>query len=200
MCVGLGEGRGSVQFLAWEFALRVIFLKKFYQWSYIYLKRLIVKHVFVLVIFEGKRLKKVDSMGPFMSHLPWAGKGTELFNPVTWFLFLFFFSLSWSWMNESPMVLPFPDFPWKHCTPSLSLKSSMWETSGSVKLESPPPSLYTFGKFYYREWFYEPNHFLLYFLRHGGPSEIVLCRHYPQSPAFLVLPTMHTCLLCPLVS
>lgn len=37
VCANWGEG-ASARFLAWEFALRVIFLKKFYQWSYIYLK------------------------------------------------------------------------------------------------------------------------------------------------------------------
>lgn len=49
----LGGGCCSAQFPV-RFALRVFFLKKFYQWSYIYLHHLIVKYVFVLVIFEGK--------------------------------------------------------------------------------------------------------------------------------------------------
>lgn len=68
-------------------------------------------------------------MGPFFYVTSfWAGRGTEHFNPHYLSAF-FFFPLSWSWMNEWVLLwvaLP-DDFPWKHCTPSLSLKSSMWD-------------------------------------------------------------------------
>lgn len=199
MCV-LGRGGGvSAQFLVWEFALRVIFLKIFYQWSYIYLKHLIVKHVFVLVIFEGKHYKKWTMWDLFMSHLFGQGGGLNI---STLLLECFFFLLSLSWMNEWVLLgVALPDFPWKHCTPSLSLKSSMWETSGSVKLEFPPrPFTHLLVNFVMESGFMNRTISCFCFLRHGSPSEIVLCQLYPQSPAFLVLPTMHTCLLCPLVS
>lgn len=63
VCVRVCEW-GDARFLVWEFALRVIFLKKFYLWSSIYLKHLIVKHI---LSFFGDiwRQTELDSMGPF---------------------------------------------------------------------------------------------------------------------------------------
>lgn len=160
-----------------------------------------MKHVFVLVIFEGKHYKKKKKkVGPFLCRIFLGREGDWTFQPRHLIFVLFFFLILSEWVLLS---IALPDFQWKHCTPSLSLKSSMWE---ECKTWIPPPPLYThFFFFYDGEWFYERNHFLLLFLfvcflRHNSPSEIVLCRLYPQSPAFLVLPTMHTCLLCPLVS
>lgn len=110
VCVsGSGVGGVSAQFLVWEFALRVIFLKKFYQWSYIYLKHLIVKHVFVLVIFEGKRNGKGTMWDLYVSHV-WAG-GDWTFHPqylIFHFSFLSFFSSLI--LNESSSRLPFQIF------------------------------------------------------------------------------------------
>lgn len=48
-------------------------------------KHLIVKHVFVLVIFEGERYKKYGQYGTFLCHISLGrkGEGLEHFNPVT---------------------------------------------------------------------------------------------------------------------
>lgn len=140
-------------------------------------------------------------------------------------IYFFFFSFGrGGGLNISSQLLDFfPDPEWmspprcrpsrffhekKHCTPPLSLKSSMWETSWSVKLESPtPPPLLPFLPFTHllvtsilESGFMNWTISCFCFLRHGSPSQFVLCQLYPQSPAFLVLPTMHTCLICPLVS
>lgn len=103
-----GREGGGGSALVWEFALRVIFLKKFYQWSYIYLKHLIVKHVFVLVIFEGKCYKKKSGQyGTFLCHVFLGREGDWTFQPR----YLIFLSLILNeWMSESSSVLPFQIF------------------------------------------------------------------------------------------
>ena len=148
-----------------------------------------MKHVFfffVLVIFEGykKNKQKWTNVGPFYVTSFTGREGDWTFQPC-----YFWFSFSnpeWTdeWARESSFGVALSQiFHEKHCTPSLSLKeSSMWETCGSVKLESLLPFTHLWLKKKKNEinsgvWFYELNHFLLScFLRQDGPSEIILCR------------------------
>lgn len=137
----VGEGV-SAQFLVWEFALRVIFLKKFYQWSYIYLKHLIVKHVFCpgdiwrQTLLKKKKKKKSGQYGTFLCHIFLGREGDWTFQPH-YFIIIFFPDPEWVLLSVA-----LPDFPWKHCTPSLSLKkkSSTWDV---LECKTWIPPLYT---------------------------------------------------------
>lgn len=176
MCVGFGVGGGPAQFLV-RVCSKGYFLKKFYQWSYIYLKHLIVKHVFVLVIFEGKCF---DNVGPLcrisLDVVP---------------LFIFNFSSSFlilnEWMSEWVLTFALPDFPQKHCTPLLSLKSSMWGVPECKTWIQP-----LLG-FILESGFMNWTISCFCFLGHDSSSDITMCQFYPWLPAFLVLPAMHTC-------
>lgn len=97
-------GGASAQFLACVFVLRVIFLKKIYQWSYIYFKKLIVKLFFVLVIFEGITVIVIKSAhcGTFFCCVSvrwwgWMG-GAETFHRC--YLISLFYFPDYRWMIE----------------------------------------------------------------------------------------------------
>lgn len=157
---------------------------------------------FVLVIFEGKCYKKKWTIWDlFMSRLFGQGGGLNISTPLLDFLSL----ILNEWMNEWVLLgVALPDFPWKHCTPSLSLKK-IFHVRDVLECKTwitpHPTPLHTFlVNLILESGFMNWTISCFCFLRHGSPSEIVLCRLYPQSPAFLVLPTMHTCLMCPLVS
>lgn len=93
-CVWVVCARSSV----WEFALRVIiFLKKFYQWSYIYLKPLIVKPVVLFWGYLKASVEKRTMWDLFMSHLFGLGWGTNTkTRPLVALICLLFLS----WLHE----------------------------------------------------------------------------------------------------
>lgn len=196
MCVGRGGGSVSCvrvfcakgYFFEEILSVELYLFKTFWLWnmflSWWYLKANIIK-------------KKSGDCGTFMLHLSFfcPGGRTEHFIPVTWLLVLF---LSWSWMIE--WVSP------PHCCPS-SFSTKTLHTVIVAKIFHvrdvlecktwiPPPL--TLVNFIPENGFMNWTISCFRFLRHGSPSKIVLCPLYPQSPAFLVLPTMHTCLMCPL--
>lgn len=76
-------------------------------------------------------------MGPFLCRIFLGREGDWTFQPRHLIFVLFFFLILSEWVLLS---IALPDFQWKHCTPSLSLKSSMWE---ECKTWIPPPPLYT---------------------------------------------------------
>lgn len=132
----------------------------------------------------------------FMSHLFGQGGGLNISTPL-----LDYYFLSWSWMNEWVLLgVALPDFPWKHCTPSLSLKKKIFHVRDVLECKTWIPPLYTpfLANFVLESGFMNWTISCFCCLRHGSPS--ALSHLYPQLPAFLVLPTMHTCLMCPLVS
>lgn len=115
---------------------------------------------------------KSGQYGTFLCHIYfffffflWAGRGSEHFVPVTWFL-------SWSRVNESSSMSPFQIFPWKK-TLHTTIITKIFHVRDVLECKTwipPPPTppplppLYTpFGNFYFGEWFYELNHFLLLF-------------------------------------
>lgn len=104
------------------------------------------------------------------------GGGLNISSLLLDYLF-FFFCPDPEWLNEWVLLAAaLPVFPQKLCTPSLSLKSSMWETSWSVKLESPQPL--TLVNFYPWEWFYELNHFLLLVPKTTAVQVKLFCVHF----------------------
>lgn len=152
---------------------------------------------------------KSGQYGTFLCHIYfffffflWAGRGSEHFVPVTWFL-------SWSRVNESSSMSPFQIFPWKK-TLHTTIITKIFHVRDVLECKTwipHPPPLLPFLPFTHllvtsilESGFMNWTISCFCFLRHGSPSQFVLCQLYPQSPAFLVLPTMHTCLICPLVS
>lgn len=150
------------------------------------------------VIFKKKKKKgkkKRTIWDLFMSRLFGQGGGLNISTP------LLDYFLSLSWMNESSSVLPFQIFHENTAHHhGHEKKSSTWETSWSVKLESPPPFTHPFGKFYFGERFYELNHLLLLFST-TRQSKWNCSVSTLSSIACLPCITYNAhCLMCPLVS
>lgn len=174
------------QFLVWEFALRVIFLKKFYQWSYIYLKHFDCEtcfFFFVLVIFEGYKKQKWTNVGPFYVTSFTGREGDWTFQPC-----YFWFSFSnpgWmdEWARESSFGVALSRiFHEKHCTPSLSLKKifhvrDVWECKTWIPSPLYTPLVKKKKKKILESGFMNWTiSWFFCFLKQDGPSEIILCR------------------------
>lgn len=144
MCV-LGSGRDgaggdgvSAQFLVWEFALRVIFLKKFYQWSYIYLKTFDCETCFLSWWYLKAKKRKSGQYGTFLCHIFLGqGGGLNISTPLLDDSLI-------PWMNEWVLLgVALPDFPWKHCTPSLSQKKKIFHVRDVSECKTWISPLYT---------------------------------------------------------
>lgn len=110
----------------------------------------------------------------------------------------YLFFLSWSWMIE--WVSPPRCCPSSFSTKTLHtvIVAKIFHVRDVLECKTWIPPPITLVNFIPENGFMNWTISCFRFLRHGSPSKIVLCPLYPQSPAFLVLPTMHTCLMCPL--
>lgn len=152
-------------------------------------------------------------MGPFFVVYLWGDEvgweGLKHFIAVTWFLYFTFLIID-GWLNDWVLAVAFTVFFCFFCffvNPMRTLhtvmlqknkQSSTWEMSWSVKLESlPRPSFCDlFWKvFWWTKPFPALEVFFVFF-----KDTVVRVDFIHKSPAFLMFPTMHTCLMFPLVS
>lgn len=142
-----------------------------------------MKHVFVLVIFEGKHYKKKSGdCGTFVASFSFLfslaqGGGLNISSLLLDYLF---FLLSWSWMIE--WVSP------PRCCPSSFFSTRTLHTVTVAEifhvrdvLECKtwiPPTPLTLVNFYPWEWFYELNHILLLVPKTTAVQVKLFCVHF----------------------